>query len=442
MTFALTPRQQEANRLLGGSATHTLLYGGSRSGKTLLIMRAIITRALAYQSRHAVLRFRFNHLKGSIIFDTLPKVMETCFPGVAEHSHLDKQDWFYKLPNGSEIWFGGLDEKERTEKILGAEYASVFLNECSQIPWASRNMAMTRLAQKTELRLRGYYDANPPTDAHWTAKVFIQHRDPDTGKVLAAADNFAAMRLNPADNEANLPAGYLRELEALPERMRRRFLLGEFVAAAENALWSMETLDKYREMDKPPEMQRVVIAVDPSGSSGEEDKRSDEVGIVVVGLGDDGIAYVLEDLSGKFGPGKWGQIVAAAFDRHMADAVVAEVNFGGAMVGEIIRAARPRTPFHEVRASRGKHVRAEPVALLFDQGKARMVGFMPHLESQLCSMTTAGYTGDRSPDRLDAMVWGIAELFPSMTSEKVKTELKMPPLYGHGLRGPQAWMGR
>src|SRR6266567_537989 len=96
--FKLTERQVAANRLLGSPAKHVMLYGGSRSGKTFLIVRAIVMRALAHVSRHAAMRYRFNHIKASIVYDTLPSVMERCFPGVAEHSHLDKSDWFYKLP--------------------------------------------------------------------------------------------------------------------------------------------------------------------------------------------------------------------------------------------------------------------------------------------------------------------------------------------------------
>lgn len=156
--FSLTKRQQEQVQLAGSEATHIMAYGGSRSGKTFGFVRAMILRALAHKSRHAILRYRFNHLKGSIIADTLPKVMELCFPGVADKCHMDKTDWFYRLPNGSEIWFGGLDDKERTEKILGQEFATIYLNECSQIPYASRNMAMTRLAQNTPLRLKAYCD--------------------------------------------------------------------------------------------------------------------------------------------------------------------------------------------------------------------------------------------------------------------------------------------
>lgn len=419
-SFSLTPKQTEANRLLGSIARHTMLYGGSRSGKTFLIIRAIITRALAHTSRHGILRYRFNHLKASVVYDTLPKVMDLCFPGVWEHCHLDKSDWFLTFPNGSEIWFGGLDDKERTEKILGQEYATLFLNECSQIPWASREMAMTRLAQNTPLRLKAYYDCNPPSEIHWTCRVFINKLDPETRLPLKEPDNYAAMRVNPEDNKDNLKPEYLQELGSQSERRRRRFLLGQFGTADDNALWTFDLLDRCRVLSGAmPDMQRVIIAVDPSGCSGEEDERSDEVGIVVVGLGTDGRGYVLEDLSGRFGPSEWAQIVVAAFDRHDADAVVAEVNYGGAMVGEVIRAARGpsdrRIPFREVHATRGKVVRAEPIAELYAQGKVSHVGYLETIEDQLCAMTTAGYMDDRSPDRADALIWGLTELFPRLT---------------------------
>lgn len=446
----LTLKQQEANRLLGSAATHTMLYGGSRSGKTSLIIRAKIVRRLAHQSRGAILRYRFNHLKASVIYDTLPKVMKMCWPGLWEQCHLDKQEWFLKFPNGSEEWFGGLDDKERTEKILGQEHADLLLNECSQIPWASRNMAVTRLAQKTPLRLRAYYDCNPPNESHWTHRLFIKKLDPDARTPLANPDNFASMRLNPHDNKENLLPEYLSELETLPERMRRRFLLGEFGTDSSGALWTLETLDMGRVLDGVvPDMQRIVIAVDPSGCSGPEDKRSDEVGIVVAGLGTDGRAYVLEDLSGRFGPHQWGAIVASAFERHRADIVVGETNFGGAMVAEVIRAARPRTPFKAVSASRGKVVRAEPIAALYSTedkvGKVSHVGIFAKLEDQLCGFTTAGYVGDRSPDRADALIWALSELFPMVTKPAKKPVVKAPvaiPRWPVNSSAGSGWMAR
>lgn len=426
MTFKLNPKQEIANKLLGSAAHHVMLYGGSRSGKTFLILRAILIRALAHKSRHAVLRYRFNHLKASVVYDTLPKVMDLCFPGVADHCKLDKSDWFYTLPNGSEIWFGGLDDKERTEKILGQEYATIFLNECSQIPWASRNMAMTRLAQNTQLRLKAFYDCNPPSDVHWTCRVFVNKLDPESRTALRDPDNYAAMQLNPGDNRDNLSKDYLDELAALPERMRRRFLLGQFSASDENALWTYALLDRQRLVaGEVPNLQRIIIAVDPSGCSGPEDTRSDEVGIVVVGLATDGCAYVLEDLSGRLGPAGWGKLVVAAFDRHDADAVVGEANFGGAMVAEIIRSAqgdRARSiPFREVKATRGKVIRAEPIAALYEQGKVRHAGYFETLEDQLCGMTLAGYVGSKSPDRADALIWGVSELFPAITARKERS---------------------
>lgn len=437
MTFHLTAKQEQGNKVLGSEARHCMLYGGSRSGKTFLILRAIVTRALAYESRHAVLRYRFNHLKASVIYDTLPKVLDLCFPGVAKHCHLDKSDWFLKLPNKSEIWFGGLDDKERTEKILGQEYASIFLNECSQIPWSSRNIAMTRLAQKTPLRLKAYYDCNPPSEIHWTCRVFVNKQDPETRTQFRDKDAYASLVMNPRDNEENLPADYLKELESMPERMRRRFLLGQFQGASDNALWTYELLDKCRLLEAPNvDMQRVIIAVDPSGCSGEDDARSDEVGISVVGLGSDGHGYLLEDLSGRFGPAEWGKAVVEAYGRHDADAVVAETNFGGAMVGEVIRAAQDpkdrRIPFREVKASRGKAVRAEPIAALYEQGKVHHLGYFEQLEDQLCAMTLNGYAGDRSPDRADSLVWGLTELFPGMVQrEKKTTPLQTMATLGH-----------
>lgn len=434
MTFKLTAKQTSANDLLGSDARHIMLYGGSRSGKTFVLIRAIVTRALAYESRHAVLRYRFNHLKASIIYDTLPKVMDLCFPGVAEHCKLDKSDWFYQFPNGSEIWFGGLDEKERTEKILGQEYATLFLNECSQIPYASRSIAVTRLAQKTPLRNKAYYDCNPPGMAHWTYRLFTEKRDPLSREPMGRPENFGSMIMNPKDNLQNLSPEYIEELEALPESQRRRFLLGQFADASESALWSLELLDQNRADGELPKMKRIVVAVDPSGCEGEEDKRSDEIGVVVVGLASNGTIYVLEDLSGRHKPEEWGKIAVSAYDRWKADAVVGETNYGGDMVAAVIRAAssdperdsQDSVPFRKVTASRGKHVRAEPVAQMYEQRKIMHAGRFADLEDQLCGFTTAGYIGGKSPDRADALVWGVTSLFPSATGMSSRAGAHQP----------------
>lgn len=422
MPFEFTKKQDEAWDTLCGPALHALLYGGSRSGKTLLICRNIAIRARAAPfSRHAILRFRFNHVKASIILDTWPKMMELCFP--KEPYHMDKSDWYCTLGEGSQVWFGGLDEKERTEKILGQEYATVFLNEASQIPYSSQQIALTRLAQKVAckdgeaLRLRMFYDENPPSKGHWTYKLFFAHTDPETKQPLRDRQNYAACQMNPVDNKAHLPADYLKTLESMPARMRKRFLLGEFSEDRPNALWTEDVIERWRVIDgQVPDYQRIVIGVDPSGAS-EETSDSDEIGIVVGALGTDGNGYVLEDLTLKAGPSKWGKAATNAFERHAADMVVGEVNYGGAMVEHVIRTARPRTPYKAVHASRGKVVRAEPIASLYEQGKVRHVGYFPELEDELCGFTTFGYTGERSPNRADAAIWVFSELFPGLTIE-------------------------
>ena len=422
--YKLTDDQKKANHQLASDATHNALGGGSRSGKTFLIIRAICLRAdKAPGSRHLVSRFRFNAAKTALAMDTIPKVLKLCFPTWGSPTMmLDKTDWFFRFPNESELWVTGLDDDVRVEKVLGHEYASMFFNECSQIPYFSVETALTRLAQKTEaLRLKAYYDLNPPSKQHWTYKKFIEKLDPTTGHGLLNPFDYSYMTMNPHGNAENLDAGYLAQLEALGERARKRFLLGMFSDDSEGALWTEELLAQNRvlgqEGQRLPQWLRVVVAVDPSGTKGHEDSRSDEVGIVVVALGTDGHGYLIEDLSGKYPPEVWGQITADAYDRHQADRVIGEVNYGGDMVRAVIQAQDPNLAYEEVRATRGKEVRAEPISALYEQHRIHHIGYFPEIEDQLMAMTVHGYTGLRSPDRADAVIWGMTALFPKMTKK-------------------------
>ena len=430
---------------MGGIAMFVMLFGGSRSGKTFIIVRAIVIRALAAAgSRHAILRFRFNHVKASVVRDTFPKVMKLCFPQVSYH--LDKTDWFAQFPNGSQIWFGGLDDKERTEKILGQEHVTIYLNESSQIIYSSVLLAITRLAQvvtytvdgitKT-LRPKMFFDCNPPSMAHWSYKLFVKGLDPDSSKPLKNKEDYASLQMNPKDNESNLSPVYLKTLQNMPARMKRRFWDGMFADTTENALWTLEIIDKYK-TDDTPDMQRIIVAVDPSGAGDEDNLDNDAIGIIVAGLGTDGNAYLLEDLTVKAGPATWGKIATSAFDRHQADLIVAEMNYGGEMVKFVVRAAKPKVPFKKVTATRGKVVRAEPISSLTEQGKIRFAGDFPELEDELYSFTTMGYIGEKSPNRADAFIWAMSELFPGMVrKEKQKKERRPRQVYSGG----GSWMG-
>lgn len=434
----LTDRQLAAQEVLAGDATHCMLFGGSRSGKTFLLVRNVCMRAIkAPKSRHAILRFRFNAIKASVVLDTFPKVMSLAFPGVKYT--ISKTDWFAEFENGSQIWFGGLDDKERAEKILGMEFATIYLNECSQIPQGSRDIAVTRLAQQVmqvidgradkPLKPRMYYDCNPPSKVHWSYRLFVEKRDPDTKLPLNKPDEYACFQINPHDNAENVSAGYLETLTSLSQRLQRRFLKGEFADATPNALFREEDIDKWRVLDANlPDFVRVVVAVDPSGSGDVDNADNDAIGICVVGLGVDGVAYLLEDCTVKAGPATWGRVTVSAYERHNADVVVGESNYGGAMVQHTIQTARPRTPYKAVTATRGKVVRAEPISALYEQGKVRHVGDFQELEDELVAFSTVGYLGDKSPNRADALIWGLTELFPGLVrGDRKKTVLKTIP---------------
>ena len=325
--FKLTKKQEEARELVIGAAKYILLYGGSRSAKTFFIVWSIVTRALvAPGSRHLIVRYRFNHVKQSIVHDTFPKVMKLCFPNVKYK--LDKQDWFVTIfidgDEDSQIWFGGLDDKERTEKILGNEYSSIFVNEASQISYDSYGTLITRLAQKVtyirdgaikQLRLKFFVDENPPSKGHWTYKLFIKKLNPLNKTELKKPENYAFLLMNPVDNVENLADGYLETLDDLTERKQKRFKHGLFAEENEQALWTEHTVESNR-VDEHPELVRIVVGVDPSGATDDENTNNDDIGIAVGGIGTDGLGYLLEDVTINAGPSTWGKVAASAYERQ------------------------------------------------------------------------------------------------------------------------------
>ncbi|MFA5875208.1 MAG: phage terminase large subunit [Candidatus Margulisiibacteriota bacterium] len=440
----LTAKQKEAQKILANTSDRILyfmLFGGSRSGKTFLFTRNVCVRAIkAPRSRHSINRFRFNACKQSIALETFPTVMAKCFPNIKYK--IDKTDWYASFENGSEIWFNGLDDKERVEKALGKEYATIYNNECSQIPLASRNVMRTRLAQKVEdidgnlLRLREYNDCNPPNKLHWSYLEFIRKLNAETKQNLPNPQDYFSFQMNPADNLENIAPNYIEMLESQGARIQRRFLYGEFSEANPNALFNDTDIDKWRVLDGSlPDFVRVVVAVDPSGSGDVDNADNDAIGIVVAALGTDGNGYLLEDCTVKCAPKTWGMVAASAFDRHNADVIVGEMNYGGEMVRHVIQTARPRTPFKPVTASRGKCVRAEPISALYESGKIRHVGFFNELEDELCAFSTVGYTGDDSPNRADAAIWAFTELFPGMTAREEQPIIVPQLRFNH-------WMAR
>jgi len=212
------------------------------------------------------------------------------------------------------------------------------------------------------------------------------------------------------DNKDNLAEAFIDAVVSkyAGTRLGRQELDGEILDDVPGALWTRAMLEN-AVTDSVPEMSRVVVAIDPSGTDGASDD-GDSVGIVVIGRGIDGRGYVLEDLTCKLSPDGWARRACEAYHRWGADRLVAERNFGGAMVKSVIRTADATVAYKEVTASRGKTARAEPIAALYEQGRVSHVRGLAELEDQMTLMTMSGYAGEGSPDRVDAMVWGLTEV--------------------------------
>lgn len=402
--FKKTRAQEKALRLLTGPSRYVLLFGGSRSGKTFILVYAILVRALrAPCSRHAILRLHGNSVRQSVLLDTLPKVAKIAFPGLKLRE--SRQDQFVRLPNRSEIWFAGVDGEERVDKILGKEFSTIYFNECSEIGYEAVNTVLTRLAQRTALRNRAYFDCNPAGKSHWSYKLFVEKRDPVSGLALPFPQNYASMQLNPAENRENLPEGYLEEtLAGLSERQRMRFLEGRWLDDFAGALWTPEMIERDRVEAPPEEFERIVVGVDPAVSSGRD---ADETGIVTVGRGRDRHFYVLSDASLTGRPTEWAGRVIDEYHRFRADRVAGEVNNGGELIETVLRSVDADVSYRAVRAMRGKIERAEPVAALYEQRRVHHAGRFLELEEQ---MTTFRPESGDSPDRLDALVWAVTML--------------------------------
>lgn len=226
---------------------------------------------------------------------------------------------------------------------------------------------------------------------------------------LLADGRTAVSRSRTADNAAHLAPAFLEAVVGryAGTRLGRQELDGELIEDRPDALWTRDILEASR-AEAAPDLARVVVAVDPPVSSG---ARADACGIVVAGLDEGGTGYVLADASASgLRPAEWAAKAVGAYRRWRADALVVEANQGGEMVTAVLREVDPGVPVTTVHATRGKYLRAEPVAVLYGQGRVRHVGAFPELEDELCDFGPGGLSSGRSPDRLDALVWALSDL--------------------------------
>ncbi|WP_245710410.1 DNA-packaging protein [Albimonas donghaensis] len=303
----------------------------------------------------------------------------------------------YEVTRKRLVWENGAEARlfsaHDPEGLRGPQFDGAWSDELAKWPKGRAAWDMLQFALRLGDRPRQLVTTTP-------------RRNPLLKEILAAPDTVMTSAPTSA-NAANLASEFL---DAVNRRyagsaLGRQELEGELLDDVEGALWNRALIDGGR-VAVAPEMSRIVVAVDPPATSGPD---ADACGIVVAGLGGDGVVYVLADLTLQgAAPSAWAARAVKALEEFQADRIVAEVNQGGELVETLIRQVDPRTPYKAVRATRGKVTRAEPVAALYEQGRVRHAGSFPLLEDQMCAWT--GETGQGSPDRMDALVWAVTEL--------------------------------
>ena len=301
-------------------------------------------------------------------------------------------------PNGAEaLGYNGTEP----DQLRGPEFEAAWVDELAKYRYARETWDMLQFCMRRGKHPRQLVTTTP--------------RPIELIKAIIAGTEGKAhvTRGRTMDNRSNLAAAFLRKIvdRHAGTRLGRQELDGEILGDLPGALWTMATLDAYR-LREQPKLARIIVSVDPAVTNTEN---SDEHGIIVAATTEDQRGVVLEDASIAGSPSEWARRAVSLYRSYQADGIVIEVNQGGDMVAQTLRTIDPNVNIIEVRASRGKHVRAAPISALYEQGKIGHVGSFPDLESQMTQMTTTGYEGDGSPDRVDALVWAFAELFPEMT---------------------------
>lgn len=295
-------------------------------------------------------------------------------------------------PNGAQALLFSSDEPDR---LRGPQCDTLWIDELCAMRQAQQVLDNAFFGLRQGKDVRCLITTTPRPIKSFKALLAREGQD----VVLTRSSSYA--------NRENLAPQFFAQIISKYEgtRLGRQEIEAELLTDTPGALWSLERIEELRVNRAPEPFERVVVAIDPAVTFGPD---SDETGIVVVGLAGDGSAYVLDDMSGRYPPSEWAQRAITAYRIYRGDRIIGEVNNGGAMVEHTLRSVDPGIPFKAVHASRGKLTRAEPISALYEQGRVHHVGVFGPLEDQLTS-----YDGSRSgssPDRLDALCWGIHEL--------------------------------
>lgn len=339
--------------------------------------------------------------RGRIVAPTFGDAVEACIDGPSGLLAMDPEiRWLPSAPGGAKVvWPNGSEAL-----VLGTPFPKdvdrLRAGGNRHIDWWEEMAANTQLKKAWDQAALGLrLGDHPHSIASTTPRGTKDYREVRQLPGISLTTGITTF-----DNPHN-PLEWQERMRARYEgtRLGRQELAGELLEDAEGALWARETIDAHR-VESHPDLARVIVAIDPAATSGED---ADDTGIVVAGRGTDGHAYVLADMTCHLPPDQWAQRAWQGYETYNADRVVAEVNNGGEMVRLTLKTTGHPMAYRALHASRGKQTRAEPVAALYEQGKVHHVGGFAELEDQQCNWVPGE---GESPDRVDALVWALTEL--------------------------------
>jgi len=372
-----------------------LITGGRGSGKSWTLSLFLLN--LTYEGGHVILFTRWTLT--SAFISIIPEFIDKIELMNKEADFEITQSEIINKITGSKILFRGIKTSQGTATANLKSIAGVttfILDESEELndeDVFDRIDLSIRAANKPN---RVILVMNPSYKSHWIYNRFVKQK----------ISNCTYIHTTYLDNERNLSQSFIDQAQRVKQENLHRYehlFLGIWLDDAEGLLWSKPLIDKIKIASKP-NLERIVIAIDPAASANLD---SDETGIIVLGKDMHGKGYVLEDLSGKYSPNEWAKVASQAFKNWDADCIVAEKNTGGDMVESILRSQNTTARIKLVTATKGKYVRAEPIYSLYEQNKIYHVGSFPILEKQ---MVTFDPDKGKSPDRVDALVWGFTEL--------------------------------
>ena len=382
------------------SNRYFLVTGGRGSGKSWTLSLFLLN--LTYEEGHVILFTRWTLV--SAFISIIPEFINKIELMDKESDFEVTQSEIVNKRTGSKIIFRGIKTSQGTATANLKSIAGVttfVLDEAEELVDEDIFNRIDLSVRAVDQPNRVILVMNPSFKSHWIYKRYVSNPRKDTKYIHTTY----------LHNKQNLSKSFLDQAKVTKAENLHRYehlFLGKWLDDAEGMLWNRPIIDRSR-MPSAPELQRIVVAIDPAVTANME---SDETGIIVCGRDKAGYGYVLEDLSGKYSPNQWGAIAVKAREKWNADCIVAEKNQGGDMVEAVIRSAGERQRIKLVTATKGKYVRAEPIYSLYEQGKIYHIGQFPLLESQ---MITFDPEKGKSPDRVDALVWGFTELMLGST---------------------------